>query len=342
MLSFSCLRACPVRISACLAVIACVLPVLVAAETPRLDEKVVVHQGFGPASEQFGRTGLENVKKTTRIVTGFAASADYIAIPDRIKRDVKIFTTSGVFERAIPLRLTDGKADTVRARDVAIDGETLYVLVDDLPEGSKVIPPSMRIATFDIPTGQCTTVRTLDTSSLVPTDGKASARGADAYLLHPDDGHLWLVDSIRQMGFEILFPGKTVAQLAAHPVYGWGGNEHRFRTDDSVSSINLLGGTGELERRLPESGVMVAVSNDGGEFAVLQYVPIDGKLDWGISVYDAAGDKLAMTPRPNRSWRPFKAPIMERKYELVQTAAGPELYELYANADGVSVARWAR
>jgi hypothetical protein len=33
---------------------------------------------------------------------------------------------------------------------------------------------------------------------------------------------------------------------------------------------------------------------------------------------------------------------MERKYELVETAAGPELYEFYANADGVRVVRWAR
>jgi hypothetical protein len=33
---------------------------------------------------------------------------------------------------------------------------------------------------------------------------------------------------------------------------------------------------------------------------------------------------------------------MERKYELVETPAGAELYEMYANADGVRIVRWAR
>jgi hypothetical protein len=65
-------------------------------------------------------------------------------------------------------------------------------------------------------------------------------------------------------------------------------------------------------------------------------------MDWGITIFDATGDRVGMAPRPNRSWRPFKAPVMERKYELVETAAGPELYELYANADGVRIVRWTR
>lgn len=326
-----------------LAIFVLTLPVVPAgAETPRLADKVVLSEGFGPGPEQFGRTGIENSHHTRRLVNGFAASSDYIAIPDRVRGDVKIFTTSGVFQRAIPLLFEPGKPDTSRARDVAILGETLYVLVDNLPAGSRMIPSSMRIATFDITTGKLGLVRTLDTSSLVPTGGKKSARGANAFLLHPDTEHLWLVDSIRQMGFEILFPDSLHAKLAAHPVYGWGGSAHRFKTDDTVSSINLLNGKGELERRLPESGVMVAVSDTGTSFAVLEYIPLDGKMDWGIAVYDAAGDKLALAPRPNRSWRPFKAPIMERKYELVQTVAGPELYELYANADGVKIVRWAR
>jgi hypothetical protein len=312
------------------------------AETPRYQEYAVVRAGFGPAAELFGRSGIESSRKTTRLVTGFAASDRYIAIPDRVKRDVKIFTTSGVFDKAIRLRLTASvRPDTVRARDVAIRGDTLYVLVDDLPDGSKTIPPAMRIAAFDIGTGICRSVWTLDTSSLVPMEGARTARGADAFFLHPGSGHLWLVDSIRQMGFELVFSGDRVA-LGKHPVFGWGGEAHRVRTDDNVSSINLLDGTGQLKRRLPESGVMVAVTQTGDAFAVLQYVPMDGKLDWGITVYDSAGDRLGLAPRPNRSWLPFKAPVMERKYELVKSASGPELYELYANADGVRVVRWSR
>jgi hypothetical protein len=310
------------------------------AATPRFSEQVVVRGGFGPASEQFGRTGIEASKKTTRLVMCFAASTRHIALHDRIKRDVKVFSPTGVFEKSIPLVLA--AKDTVRARDIAIDGETLYVLVDDLPDGSKDIPASMRLASFDIPTGKRETVRALDTSALVPVGGRKLARGADAYLLHPDDGHLWLIDSIHQLAFELLLPSATVAQLEKHPVFGWGGDAHRVRTDDNVSSINLLDGKGQLQRRLPESGVMVTSSRTGSSFAVLQYVPIDGKMDWGITIFDAAGDRLGMAPRPNRSWRPFKAPVMERKYELVETAAGPELYEFYANADGVRVVRWAR
>ena len=313
------------------------------AATPRFSEKIVVRQGFGPAPEQFGRAGIEASKKTTRLVMCFAAGQDVIAVHDRVKRDVKLFSMTGVFMRTIPLVLTSGaKADTVRARDIAINGETLFVLVDDLPDGSKTIPAGMRIATFELASGKLLQLRALDTSALIPMGGQASARGADAYLLHPDGDHLWLIDSIRQMGFELVLASATVAELGKHPVFGWGGEANRVRTDDNVSSINLLDNTGQLRRRLAESGVMVTASRTGGAFAVLQYIPIDGKLDWGITIFDASGDRLGMAPRPNRSWRPFKAPVMERKYELVETAAGPELYELYANADGVRIVRWAR
>jgi hypothetical protein len=313
------------------------------AATPRFGEQVVVREGFGSAPEQFGRAGIETSKKSTRLVMCFAAGPNVIAVHDRVKRDVKLFTPTGVFEQAIPLVLPGGaKPDTVRARDIAVDATTLYVLVDDLPDGSKTIPASMRLAIYDLASGKLEAVRTLDTSSLVPAGGAKSARGADAFILHHDGDRLWLVDSIRQMGFEVLFMSDTVAELGKHPVFGWGGDENRVRTDDNVSSINLLDGSGQLRRRLAESGVMVTASPSGGAFAVLQYVPIDGKMDWGITIFDAAGDRLGMAPRPNRSWRPFKAPVMERKYELVETAAGPELYELYANADGVRVVRWAR
>ena len=313
------------------------------AATPRFSEQVVVRAGFGPAPEQFGRAGIEANKKSTRLVMCFAAGPNMIAVHDRIKRDVKVFTPTGVFVRSIPLVLSSGaRADTARARDIAINGKTLFVLVDDLPDGSKTIPASMRLATFDLETGALEGVRGLDTSALVPVEGKKSARGADTFILHPDGEHLWLIDSIRQMGFELLLTSTTVAELGKHPIFGWGGEQNRVRTDDNVSSINLLDSTGQLRRRLAESGVMVTASQTGGAFAVLQYIPIDGKLDWGITIFDAAGDRLGMAPRPNRSWRPFKAPVMERKYELVETAAGPELYELYANADGVRIVRWTR
>jgi len=302
------------------------------AATPRFSEKVVVRQGFGAAPEQFGRAGIEASKKSTRLVMCFAAGPDIIAVHDRVKRDVKLFTQTGVFERAIPLV----------ARDIAVGKSDLFVLVDDLPDGSKTVPGSMRLATFDLETGKLEALRTLDTSSLVPMGGNKSARGADAFVLHFDGRRLWLVDSIRQMGFELILDDPKVAELGKHPVFGWGGEESRVRTDDNVSAINLLDGSGQLRRRLAESGVMVTASPSGGAFAVLQYVPIDGKMDWGITIFDATGDRVGMAPRPNRSWRPFKAPVMERKYELVETAAGPELYELYANADGVRVVRWTR
>jgi len=310
------------------------------ASTPRFTEKVVVREGFGAAPEQFGRAGIETSKKATRLVMCFAAGPDLIAVHDRVKRDVKLFSPSGEFQRAIPLVVASG--DTVRARDIAVGGGSLYALVDDLPDGSRAIPASMRLASFNLETGAREAVRTIDTSSLVPPSGKQTARGSDAFVLHYDGDGLWLIDSIRQMGFELTLESGTVASLGKHPVFGWGGDENRVRTDDNVSSINLLDNSGQLRRRLAESGVMVTASPTGSAFAVLQYVPIDGKMDWGITIFDAAGDRLGMAPRPNRSWRPFKAPVMERKYELVETAAGPELYEMYANADGVRVVRWSR
>lgn len=324
-------------------VVAVVLLVAAAAAfaaTPRFSEQVVVRGGFGSAPEQFGRAGIENSKRSTRLVMCFAAGPHLIAVHDRVKRDVKIFSASGEFQRAIPLVVASG--DTARARDIAIGGNTLFALIDDLPDGSKAVPASMRLASFNLETGAREAVRTIDTSALVPVDGKQTARGADAFVLHYDSERLWLVDSIRQMGFELTLDSASVASLGRHPVFGWGGGETRVRTDDNVSSINLLDNTGQLRRRLAESGVMVTASPTGSAFAVLQYVPIDGKMDWGITIFDASGDRVGMAPRPNRSWRPFKAPVMERKYELVDTAAGPELYEMYANAEGVRVVRWSR
>jgi hypothetical protein len=307
-------------------------PLLAAA--PPLSEKVAVRGTFGVSPEQFGRANIGAATKTTRLVNCFAANGDHIAVHDRIKKDVKIFTATGVFDKAIRLRLTGAKPDTVRARDIALGNDNLYVLVDDQTDGSKTMPASMRIANFDIATGTCRDVRALDTSVLA--QGPATARGADAYFLHPDGAKLWFVDSINQMSFEI--GAGNPAQLAKRPVFGWG-SEHRVRTDDNASTINLLDSTGKILRRMPGSGVLVAVSRDGSAFAVMQTA---GGSDWKVVVFDSNGDALGAAPRPNRAWKPFKAPVMERKYELVATPVGPELYEMYANAEGVRIVRWAK
>jgi hypothetical protein len=301
------------------------------AAAPPLAEKVAVNASFGAAPEQFGRANIGAATKTTRLVNCFSADGSHIAVHDRIKRDVKIYSATGAFDKAIRLRLTGAKPDTVRARDIAIGGDALYVLVDDQKDGSKTMPSSMRLASFDLATGTCKEVRALDTSTLA--GGPGTARGADAYLLHPDGSKLWFVDSVNQMSFEI-----TGAQLAKRPVFGWG-SEHRVRTDDNAMTINLLDGTGKILRRMPGSGVLVAVSDDGGMFAVMQTA---GGADWKIVVFDSNGDAIGAAPRPNRAWKPFKAPVMERKYELVQTASGAELYEMYANAEGVRIIRWAK
>jgi len=304
------------------------------ATATTLVEKVVVKSSFGAAPEQFGRAGLEKTTKTTRLVNCFSASLNHIAVHDRLKRDVKVFTPAGVFDKAIRLRLTGAKADTVRARDIVLDGDILYVLVDEQADGAKSIPAAMRLASFDVGTGVCRDWRTLDTARLA--SGQPTARGAEAFLLHPDGTKLWFFDSIRQMSLEI--GAGNPAALATRPVFGWG-SEHRVRTDDNASTINLLDSAGKVLRRIPGSGVLVAVSESGGAFAVLQSA---GGADWMITVFSADGDRIGSAPRPNRAWKPFKAPVMERKYELVETPAGPELYEMYANAEGVRIVRWAK
>jgi hypothetical protein len=304
------------------------------AATPQLSEKVVVNGVFGTGAEQYGRANLGASAKTVRLVSCFAASPNYIAVHDRVKRDVKLYSTAGVFDKAIRLRLTGAKADTVRARDIALGGDVLYVLVDDQKDGSKTMPSSMRIASFDVATATCRDVRTLDTSVLA--QGPATARGADAYFVHPDGKTLWFVDSIRQMTFEI--SGGNPAELSHRPVFGWG-SKYRVRTDDNASTINLLDATGKILRRMPGSGVLVAVSSDGSDFAVMQTA---GGADWKITLFDSNGDAFAQAPRPNRVWKPFKAPVMERKYELVSTATGADLYEMYADAAGVRIVRWGK
>jgi tripartite-type tricarboxylate transporter receptor subunit TctC len=60
------------------------------------------------------------------------------------------------------------------------------------------------------------------------------------------------------------------------------------------------------------------------------------------SPFKTLGDMIAQAPRPNRVWKPFKPPVMERKYELVATPAGPDLYEMYANTDGVHIVHWVK
>lgn len=321
-----------IRIATILAALVLAAPVF--AVTPQLTEKVIINGAFGAEPDQYGRAGLGASTKTTRLVNCFAANAAHIAVHDRIKRDVKIYTPAGVFDKAIRLRLTGAKPDTVRARDIALGDDILYVLVDDQSDGSKTMPTSMRIASFDVPTGTCRDVRTLDTSVLA--QGPATARGADAYFLHPDGKTLWFVDSIRQMSFEI--SAGSTAELAHRPVFGWG-SKHRVRTDDNASTINLLDATGKILRRMPGSGVLVAVSSDGSDFAVMQTA---GGADWKITLFDYNGDMIAQAPRPNRVWKPFKPPVMERKYELVATPAGPDLYEMYANTDGVHIVHWVK
>jgi hypothetical protein len=304
------------------------------AATPQLTEKPVVNGAFGSAPEQYGRANLGASTKTVRLVNCFAASANYIAVHDRIKRDVKLYTTAGAFDKSIRLRLTGAKPDTVRARDIALGGDVLYVLVDDQNDGSKKMPTSMRLATFDVATGTCRDVRTLDLSILA--GGPATARGAEAYFLHPDGKTLWFLDSIRQMAFEI--QSGNPAELSHRPVFGWG-SKYRVRTDDNTSTINLLDSTGKILRRMPGSGVLVAVTPDGSNFALMQTA---GGADWDVTIFNSDGDPIAQAPRPNRVWKPFKPPVLERKYELVGSTGGADLYEMYANSDGVRIVRWTK
>ena len=305
------------------------------AATPRWTETVVVRGQFGAGPEQFGRAGIEASKKTLRLVTCFAASTRHVAVHDRVKKDVKVFAPTGAFEGAFPLRLTESsRPDTVRARDIALDAGVLYVLVDE-NDGGKSIPATMRVATFDVETGVCTGVTVLETARLAQA-GTPTARGADAFVLHPNGPRLWIFDTLRQLSFEVVSAGPS--HLGDRPVFGWGGTT-RVRTDDNASTINLLDAEGKMTRRIPQAGVLVAVSQDGDAFAVLQTA---GGADWIVAVFNAEGDPVGAAPRPNRSWKPFKAPVMERKYEVVETPAGAELYELYAGAEGVRVVRWGR
>ena len=320
------------RVPLMLAVFLIATPLL--AATPQLTEKVVINGAFGNAPEKYGSASLGASTKTVRLVNCFAANANYIAVHDRIKRDVKLYSTAGVFDKAIRLRLTGAKADTVRARDIALSGDVLYVLVDDQSDGSKKMPASMRLATFDVATGACRDVRTLDT--VILADGAVTARGPEAYFLHPDGTKLWFVDSIRQMTFEI--QSGNPAELSHRPVFGWG-SQHRVRTDDDASTINLCDASGKILRKMPGSGVLVAVTADGGDFALMQTA---GGADWKITIFNSDGDPIAQAPRPNRTWKPFKPPVMERKYELAGTTGGADLYEMYANADGVRIVRWTK
>jgi hypothetical protein len=306
-----------------------------AATTPRWTETVVVRGQFGAAPEQFGRAGIETSKKTLRLVTCFAASPRHIAIHDRIKKDVKVFAPTGAFEGAFPLVLTgSARPDTVRARDIALDADVLYVLVDE-NDGGKAVPATMRVATFNAATGGCTGVTVIETARLAQA-GTPTARGADAFVLHPNGPKLSIYDTLRQLSFEVVSAGAS--HLSDRPVFGWGGTT-RVRTDDNASTINVLDAEGKMTRRIPQAGVLVAVSGDGDAFAVLQTA---GGADWVVAVFSGAGDPIGTAPRPNRSWKPFKAPVMERKYEVVETPAGAELYEMYAGIDGVRVVRWGR
>jgi hypothetical protein len=305
------------------------------AATPRWTETVVVRGQFGPGPEQFGRSGIEMSKKTLRLVTCFAANPRHIAVHDRVKKDVKVFAPTGAFEGAFPLILMgSSRPDTVRARDIALDADVLYVLVDE-NEGGKAIPATMRVATFDVETGACTGVTVIETARLAQA-GTPTARGADAFVLQTNGPRLWIYDTLRQLSFEVVSAGPS--HLSERPVFGWGGTT-RVRTDDNASTINLLDAEGKMTRRIPQAGVLVAVSEDGDAFAVLQTA---GGADWVVAVFSAEGDPIGTAPRPNRSWKPFKAPVMERKYEVVETPAGAELYELYAGAEGVRVVRWGR
>jgi hypothetical protein len=108
-----------IRIATILAALVLAAPVF--AVTPQLTEKVIINGAFGAEPDQYGRAGLGASTKTTRLVNCFAANAAHIAVHDRIKRDVKIYTPAGVFDKAIRLRLTGAKPDTVRARDIAPD-----------------------------------------------------------------------------------------------------------------------------------------------------------------------------------------------------------------------------
>ena len=309
---------------------------IVVATTPAVaanyTEKPIVNATFGAGPDQFGYAGIGSNSKTTRLVTCFAADKSHIAVHDRVKKDVKLYSAAGAFERAIPLILKGAGADTVRARDIALGPELLYVLVDDQPGNAKEIPKSMRLAIFDLKTAQCTSVRNIDTSPIVPP-GKQPARGADALCLQPNGATVWLFDTIRQMSFEVTGTG-----IGKKPRYGWGGSR-MVRTDDNVGAILLLDGEGKIARRLPESGVVTAVTETGDGFAVMQSA---GGADWAMVVYNGAGDKVGVAPRPNRAWKPFKAPVMERKYELADTPAGPELYEMYAGSSGVKIVRWSK
>ena len=83
----------------------------------------------------------------------------------------------------------------------------------------------------------------------------------------------------------------------------------------------------------------LAEPETGEGFAVMQSA---GGADWAMVVYNGAGDKVGVAPRPTRAWKPFKSPVMERKYELADTPSGPELYEMYASASGVRIVRWSK
>lgn len=298
-------------------------------------QEVVFETRFGTASDRYGKDLLErNPESVPRVVSCFTVTQDNILVFDWFKRDIKIYDPQGRYLRTIIARVKSGQiTERVRARDIAVVGDAIYLLIA-YPAKPSSAASRFQVYSFDLERGGMGEHLPVENPDLATLNiAAARVRPEDAVLVLPGSDELSIFDYYTQLVFPFVRRGQVVSrdeQNSGHAGRPFG--QARLREGRDTGSVEIVG-SGDVTTVVSKDATVVAVSNDGTFFAV-DYLA-------GITIYNEDGDAVGQAGLYSGSNSRFETLRILKRHRIINRASGPELYRVFVDVEDVKLIRWS-
>lgn len=293
---------------------------------------VIVQAGFGDSVDEFGFSGIESQKRFVSAVACFTVTPDAVYIFDAVKRDIKMYSTAGEFQRAIPAIWKEGSP--LLAEDIAVAGDLIHLLVDfNVRPANDPTFSRFQLFTFDHD-GTPVTHRDIDIPELGKYKGQTRMVGTVRLLA--DEGTISVYDNELQSSYTIVRNGKGSPKevRAGRQLSGSPETATAVRFNHTIQDIEILNSEGAVLKTISDG--YLAASSSEGFFAVEGRRASDGRSWRTVTVYDSQGQPVGSFESPSRKSFPFRG--VHDRFHMI----GKEVYEIQVGPTSVQVFNWSQ
>ena len=294
---------------------------------------VTVEARFGDRDDEFGFSGIgEDAKKPVSAVACFTVTPDAVYIFDAVKRDIKMYSIAGKFQRAIPA-IWDERGPLL-AEDMVVAGDHIHLLIDfNARPANDPTFSRFQLFTFDRD-GTPVTHRDIDIPELGKYEGRTRMVGTVRLLAN--EGTISVYDEELQSSFTIVRNGKSSPKekRVGRQLSGSAETATAVRFNHAIQDIEILNSEGAVLKTISDG--YLAASSPDGFFAVEGRRTSDGRSWRTVTVYDSQGQPVGNFESPGRKSFPFRG--FHDRFHMI----GKEVYEIQVGPTSVQVFNWSQ